>query len=95
MGFPSLTTKFHLPVWLLYGVAYICQFLTVLTGKKFKLTPFTVKMMTIHRYFSLENATKDLQYKPLKTFDEAWPETIEWFKIHWLPKWKQEGSKDL
>ena len=95
MGFADLEQKMHLPLWLLYGVAYICSFLTLITGKKFKLTPFTVKMMHIHRYFSLENAKRDLQYEPVVEFEEGWPATIEWFKEHWLPKWKAEGNSNL
>ncbi|KAL3924626.1 MAG: hypothetical protein SGARI_005998, partial [Bacillariaceae sp.] len=43
MDFTDLNSKVHLPVWLLYGVAYFCNFLTFLTGKQFKLKPFTVK----------------------------------------------------
>jgi nucleoside-diphosphate-sugar epimerase len=95
MGFVDLETKFHLPGWLLYGVAYFCSFLTLLTGKKFKLSPFTVRMLIIHRYFSIENATKDLKYEPVVTFEEGWPKTIEWFKVHWLPEWKKEGNKGI
>jgi nucleoside-diphosphate-sugar epimerase len=95
MGFADLEQKFHLPVWLLYGVAYFCNFLSLLTGRQFKLKPFTVKMMIIHRYFNIQNAKRDLQYKPLKTFDEGWTETIEWFKINWLPLYNQMGAKEL
>mmetsp|Transcript_21934 Transcript_21934/g.62240 ORF Transcript_21934/g.62240 Transcript_21934/m.62240 type:complete len:377 (+) Transcript_21934:74-1204(+) len=92
MGFTDLYTKFHLPLWLLYGVAYICSFLTLLTGKQFKLKPFTVKMLVIHRYFDISNAKRDLKYEPLITFDKGWQDTIEWFKVHWLPTWSKQGS---
>ena len=95
MGFVDLETKFHLPVWLLYSVAYFCKFLTVLTGKMFKLTPFTVKMLIIDRYFNIKNAKRDLQYKPLISFADGWPETIEWFKINWLPEYQKTGAKEL
>ena len=78
-----------------YGVAYFCSFLTLLTGKKFKLNPFTVRMMVIHRYFDISNAKRDLKYEPLVTFDKGWPETIEWFQQHWLPKWKKDGTSQL
>ena len=95
MGFADLEKKMHLPVWLLYSIAYVCLFVTKLTRKKFKLTPFSVKMLLIHRYFSLENAKKDLKYEPVLPFEEAWPKTIEWFKINWLPKWKDVGTSEL
>jgi nucleoside-diphosphate-sugar epimerase len=95
MGFTDLYTKFHLPVWLLYGVAYICNFLTLCTGIQFKLKPFTVKMLIIHRYFDISNAKRDLKYEPLITFDKGWPATIEWFKINWLPNWTKQGTSKL
>ena len=95
MGFTDLYSKMHLPVLLLYTVAYICNLLTLLTGKQFKLKPFTVKMLIIDRYFSTKNAKKDLHYKPLISFEEGWPKTIEWFKVNWLPEYQRMGAKDL
>lgn len=95
MGFTDLYTKFHLPTWLLYGVAYVCSLLTLITGKQFKLKPFTVRMLTIHRYFDISNAKRDLKYEPLITFDKGWPDTIEWFKVHWLPKFTNQGTTKL
>jgi nucleoside-diphosphate-sugar epimerase len=91
MGFTDLYSKFHLPLWLLFGVAHFCDFLTVLTGKQFKLKPFTVKMLIIHRYFDISNAKRDLKYVPLISFEDGWAQTIEWFKVHWLPNY-QAGS---
>lgn len=95
MGFIDLETKFHLPVWLLYGIAYILKPISMLTGKKFKLTPFTVRMMVIHRYFDISNSRRDLNYEPLMKFEDEWPRTIEWFQLNWLPKWKAHGSDQL
>ncbi len=95
MGFTDLYSKMHLPVLLLYTVAYICNFLTLLTGKQFKLKPFTVKMLIIDRYFSTKNAKRDLLYKPLISFEEGWPKTIEWFKVNWLPEYQKMGAKEL
>jgi len=85
MGFTDLFSKFHLPVWLLMGLAYICNVVGFIINKKLKLNPFSVKMLVIHRYFSIENAKKDLKYEPLFEFDDAWASTIEWFKKNWLP----------
>ena len=90
LGFASLKEKFHLPVALLYFVAYICCVYTLATGKKTKLSPFTVRMMTIHRYFSPDLSRQDLKYEPLYTFDEAWTITKEWFQSNWLPKYYKE-----
>mmetsp|Transcript_11471 Transcript_11471/g.17357 ORF Transcript_11471/g.17357 Transcript_11471/m.17357 type:complete len:398 (+) Transcript_11471:608-1801(+) len=85
MGFTDLESKFHLPTALLFTVAYVCNVLGWVLGRKFKLNPFNVKMLTIHRYFSIENAKRDLMYEPLYTTEEAWGKTVEWHKVHWLP----------
>lgn len=95
MGFVDLRTKFHLPVWLLYAVAYVATFIGAMVGKKFKLNPFNVRMLTMHRYFSIMNAQADLKYEPVVDQSVAWPSTIEWFKENWLPGFlaKQGGPK--
>jgi len=85
MGFTDLYAKFHLPVWFLYGAAYVANLIGWLTNRKLKLNPFNVRMLTIHRYFSIENAKRDLKYEPVVSQKEAWSGTIEWFKEHWLP----------
>lgn len=92
MGFRDLKSKFHLPVGLLYFIAYLCKMFTFLTGKKTKLTPFTVRMMTIHRYFSPVLAKQDLEYEPLYPFEESWKVTTDWFKEHWLPQFCEENG---
>jgi nucleoside-diphosphate-sugar epimerase len=88
-GFVDLYTKFHLPTWLLYGLAFVCDVVSAVTGRKFKLNPFNVKMLTIHRYFSIENAQRDLNYQPLVATEAAWRSTIEWYKRNWLPSYLQ------
>jgi nucleoside-diphosphate-sugar epimerase len=93
MGFTDLFHKVHLPVWFLLGLSYLCNFVGFLINKKFKLNPFNVKMLTIHRYFSPENSRQDLKYKPLYSFAEAWALTIDWFKQNWLPKYKMTKEK--
>lgn len=95
MGFDDLYKKFHLPVWLLYGVAYMCNVIGYIMGKKFKLSPFNVCMLTIHRWFSIDNAIKDLKYEPLFKTEESWPLTIQWFKENWLPKYLQQSGKQV
>jgi len=93
MGFKDLFLKFHLPLWFLYPIAYLCNIIGWIIGKKLKLNPFNVCMLTIHRYFSIENATKDLNYVPLFTFDIAWNSTINWFKENWLPTYLEQRNK--
>ena len=87
MGFTDLFSKFHLSTKLLYTIAYICNGLGWLLCRKFKLNPFAVKMLTIHRYFNIENSMKDLKYEPLYTFEDGWEKTIQWHKQYWLPKY--------
>jgi len=95
MGFTDLFSKFHLPVWLLMGLAYICNVVGFIINKKLKLNPFNVKMLVIHRYFSIENAKKDLSYEPVVEHKEAWASTIKWFKINWLPTYlKNKGEEN-
>jgi hypothetical protein len=38
-GYPSLQSKTHLPLWLLYPIAYLGSGFTALTGNFVKLTP--------------------------------------------------------
>jgi nucleoside-diphosphate-sugar epimerase len=92
MGFTNLYSKFHLPVILLYSLAYIANIIGFLTNRKFKLNPFNVRMLTMHRYFSIERAKRDLQYEPIIGFDKAFPATIQWFKVNWLPNFQKKNS---
>jgi len=85
MGFDDLFSKFHLPTTLLFFFAYIANVVGWILGKKLKLNPFNVKMLTIDRYFSLENSRKDLKYAPLYSFEDSWKLTIEWYRANWLP----------
>jgi hypothetical protein len=42
-------------------------------------------MLTMHRWFKIDAAEKDLGYKPIVAFDEGWEETTRWFRANWLP----------
>jgi nucleoside-diphosphate-sugar epimerase len=93
MGFQDLFSKFHLPTWFLMTIAYLSNFLGYILNKKFKLNPFNVKMLTIHRYFSIENARRDLKYEPLFSFHDAWESTIQWHRQYWLPGFLERQKK--
>lgn len=96
MGFDDLHSKYHLPLWLLWIVAYLSVGMEYITKKKSKLNPFSLKMLIIHRYFSLDNARRDLHYEPLVQFDDGWKRTTDWFKENWLPGYMDRlhgGSK--
>jgi len=85
MGFRSLFEKLHLPLWLMWCLAYVCHAVGLLIGKKMKLNPFTVKMLTMNRWFAFGRAERDLGYEPIIPFKEGWEDTIAWFKAEWLP----------
>jgi len=88
MGFRSLKTKFHLPVFLLMFIALVLEFVGTLFNHRFKLNTFSVKMLTIHRWFNIEASQKDLKYEPIVKFETGWATTIDWFKENWLPHQK-------
>jgi len=91
VGLASIFSKVKLPKWFLICVAYIAKFFGDLVGKQFKLNPFTVKMLTIHRTFNIDAAKRDLKYQPLIKFEQGWKETIEWFNNN--PDFWQEAAK--
>lgn len=84
MGYPSLWKKAHLPIWFLALLVSILGGITFLTGRKFKLNYFTMKMLIINRVFDISNIERDMGYKPIIAFEEGWPDTIAWFRETWL-----------
>lgn len=89
MGFASVQAKWHLPLWLLWPLAYICEVLGWLTGRTMKLNVFNVHVLTIHRWFRIDAAERDLGYAPIIGFGDGWPETLRWFRTHWLPGYRR------
>lgn len=76
-GYVSLLNKFNINTCLLYPAAYAALALGKVLGKPMKLNPFVVKMVSMHRYFNVDNLRNDVGYYPIRAFDEAWPETME------------------
>eukprot|EP00618_Florenciella_parvula_P024918 CAMPEP_0119524194 /NCGR_PEP_ID=MMETSP1344-20130328/39172_1 /TAXON_ID=236787 /ORGANISM="Florenciella parvula, Strain CCMP2471" /LENGTH=402 /DNA_ID=CAMNT_0007562647 /DNA_START=113 /DNA_END=1321 /DNA_ORIENTATION=+ len=89
MGFVSIWSKSKLPRMLLMIIAHICDFVGMVLGVRIKLNPFAVKVLTMHRWFDISAAEKDLKYLPVIPFDEGWKQTGEWFKANWLPKFNE------
>ncbi|CAE7395522.1 3BETAHSD/D1 [Symbiodinium pilosum] len=85
MGFDSLYSKTALPYFLLRIIAFICDVISTMTGKKLKLGWFTLRMLTMHRWFRITAAQNDLGYQPVVSYKDGWPDTIEWFRNKWLP----------
>jgi nucleoside-diphosphate-sugar epimerase/sterol desaturase/sphingolipid hydroxylase (fatty acid hydroxylase superfamily) len=76
-GFTSLLEKFNFNTCFLFPIAYLSLWAGNLIGKPFKLNPFVVKMVSMNRYFNIDNLVNDVDYKPIRSFQEAWPETCK------------------
>eukprot|EP00667_Euglena_gracilis_P014509 EG_transcript_15039 len=92
LGCQSLFTKFKLPFHLMLLVGYVCNVIGFVLRRKLKLTPFTVRMLCIHRWFDISNATRDLKYEPIVSFEEGWQQTITWFAEH-PDFWRDSADK--
>jgi nucleoside-diphosphate-sugar epimerase len=40
-------------------------------------------------------AKRDLKYEPFVKFEDGWAQTIEWFKVHWLPNYQARTVSKL
>ena len=86
LGYGSLYDKHAVPGWLITPVAHAVQAAGYFLNRKFKLNPFAVRMLMIHRWFDISAAERDLGYKPVYTFEEGWEKTLVWFKKNWVPQ---------
>eukprot|EP00743_Colponemidia_sp_Colp-15_P006341 GILK01006823.1.p1 GENE.GILK01006823.1~~GILK01006823.1.p1 ORF type:complete len:358 (+),score=52.07 GILK01006823.1:71-1144(+) len=77
LGYPSLYNKFKCPWVLALAGGYAANVAGFLLSKQFKLNPFTVKMLTIHRWFNIDKARRELGYVPKVKFEEGLKATIE------------------
>ncbi|CBH12660.1 NAD(p)-dependent steroid dehydrogenase-like protein [Trypanosoma brucei gambiense DAL972] len=85
MGFVSIHKKIRVSFWLIYVVALTGELVGWMFGFVFKLNVFNVFVLTMHRWFRITAAERDLGYKPIISFTEGWDDTITWFKMNWLP----------
>jgi nucleoside-diphosphate-sugar epimerase len=96
MGFRALFNRAKLPDWFLLPLARVSDLFTMITGINLKLNTFNVRVLTMHRWFAIDAAVRDLKFKPVIGFREGWADTIAWFQQHWLPKYHErqgtEGS---
>lgn len=94
-GAKSLWTRFHLPFWLLYVLALVCEVYTWFSGVATKLNVFNVFVLTMNRWFDISAIEKDLGYRPIIPFDGdngGWQDAIAWFAKEWVPQYKRDGS---
>jgi nucleoside-diphosphate-sugar epimerase len=40
--------------------------------------PIRAQVLTMHRWFVIDAAKKDLKYEPIVPYSEGWPDTLEW-----------------
>ena len=80
-GLPSLHTKFHLSAAVMYPVAYACALVSALRqavgAKPLAISPFSVRMLLINRWFDVSKAVDRLGYAPAVPFAEAFPAAVE------------------
>jgi nucleoside-diphosphate-sugar epimerase len=84
-GFSRITSRFGLPYYFIMFIALCCDIFQWVTGIKLKLNTFSVRMLTMHRWFDISAAEKDLKYRPVIAFNDGWQDTLGWFKENWLP----------
>jgi len=95
MGYDSLYSKASVPSWVIMPVAYVLQFVGWVCGIKFRLNPFAVRMLLIHRWFDISDAERDLNYAPIVSYKQGWADTMDWFKKNWLPVHDPAMAKKL
>lgn len=83
-GMPSLHFKLKAPVFLTMMVAYLGDVYTWFTGKFVKVTPFSVRMMVINRYFCTAKARHILGYAPVISFADGWAQTVDAVKVRMI-----------
>merc|ERR1712151_487343 len=92
MGFPSIKAKFHLPKYFMLFLGALCSVIGHVIGRVLKLNMFAVRMTTMHRWFTITAAEKELGYKPIVAFSEGTQDTIHWFHENWLPIYYNQGG---
>ena len=95
VGFTSMYKKLHYPMWLLWPLACLCDLIGHLFDIQIKLNRFNIIVLTMHRWFDVSAAQRDLKYEPIIPYSVGWPETIAWFKQHWLPGFQERRETSL
>ena len=93
MGFPEIKDKVPYPSWLLIPLAYVAEYVGWAIGKKMKLNRFNINMLTMHRWFRIDGAISDLDYKPIVSYEDGWRDTLEWFRENWLVKYNNDDGQ--
>ena len=80
-GLPSLHTRFHLSQAVMYPVAHACALVSALRqavgARPLSISPFSVRMLLINRWFNVNKAVERLGYRPAVPFATAFPAAVE------------------
>ncbi|KAG5486694.1 hypothetical protein LSCM1_07947 [Leishmania martiniquensis] len=95
MGFASIMKKAHYPFWFLYIAALFAELAGWIMNTTFKLNVFNVFLLTMNRWFRIDAAENDLKYQPVIPFEDGWNDTIEWFRLNWLPKFNKQDCSTI
>ncbi|XP_023667254.1 sterol-4-alpha-carboxylate 3-dehydrogenase, decarboxylating isoform X1 [Paramormyrops kingsleyae] len=81
MGLGYDAPRYHLPYWLVYGLALLLWLLALLLRPVVRLrptfTPMRVALAGTHHYYSCTRAKQDMGYRPLVGLQEAIVRTVE------------------
>lgn len=79
LGYPA--PRFHLPYLLVYGLALLLWFLSLILRPvmSFKptFTPMRVALAGTHHYYSCDRAKRDLGYKPVVGLKQGIERTVQ------------------
>lgn len=77
-GLPSLETFAHVPETPLYAVAHTVAAVAPFCMRRApQFSPFSVRMLTMDRWFDTSKIRTRLGYKPLVAFQDAWPVAVD------------------
>lgn len=81
VGLGYAAPRFHLPYWLVYGLALLLWLLTWIlhpfVSLKHTFTPMRVALAGTHHYYSCQRAKEDLGYKPVVSLKEGIARTVQ------------------
>lgn len=91
--------RFHLPYLLVYGLAQLLWFLSLilrpLMSFKPTFTPMRVALAGTHHYYSCDRAKQDLGYKPVVRLKEGIERTVQSYPHLRKGAWFREGNEQL
>ena len=72
--------RWHVPLWLLTSAAEVGEFLQLFTRRSIPLTRATLHKLLAPAWYSSDAIIRDLNYRPLFSFEDALPELIAFYR---------------